>query len=83
VVAALVDELIVALGQFQRDGLLPFMQAWRDADALHGAEARVSLGDKLHRGIARGIDAEGALMLETPAGVLRFISGEVSVRSAG
>ena len=82
VVAALIDELVVALGQFQRDGLLPFVQAWRDADALHGAETRVSLGDKQHRGIARGIDAEGALMLETPTGVLRFISGEVSVRSA-
>ena len=83
VVAALVDELIAALGQFQRDGLSPFVQAWRDADALHGVEARVSLGDKQHRGIARGIDADGALVLETPAGVLRFISGEVSVRPGG
>jgi BirA family biotin operon repressor/biotin-[acetyl-CoA-carboxylase] ligase len=43
----------------------------------------VSLGDRQHRGIARGIDADGALMLETPGGVLRFISGEVSVRSGG
>ena len=67
----------------QREGLAPFVQAWRDADALHGAEARVSLGDKQHRGIARGIDADGALVLETPGGVLRFISGEVSVRPGG
>jgi BirA family biotin operon repressor/biotin-[acetyl-CoA-carboxylase] ligase len=80
VVAALIDELMAALAQFQRDGLLPFVPAWRDADALHGAETRVSLGDKQHRGIARGIDADGALMLETPSGVLRFVSGEVSVR---
>ena len=82
VVAALIDALIVALAAFQSEGLLPFVQAWRDADALHGAEARVTVGEALHRGIARGIDADGALMLETPAGVMRFISGEVSVRPA-
>jgi BirA family biotin operon repressor/biotin-[acetyl-CoA-carboxylase] ligase len=80
VIAALIDELIVSLELFQREGLRPFIQAWREADALHGAEARVTFGDTLHRGIARGIDADGALMLETPAGVLRFISGEVQVR---
>ena len=32
------------------------------------------------RGVARGIDAHGALLVETPEGVRRFISGEVSVR---
>jgi BirA family biotin operon repressor/biotin-[acetyl-CoA-carboxylase] ligase len=80
VVAALIEELILALEAFQREGLLPFIQAWRDADALHGAQAQVVIGETQHRGIARGIDADGALMLETPAGVLRFISGEVTVR---
>jgi biotin-(acetyl-CoA carboxylase) ligase len=29
---------------------------------------------------ARGIDSHGALLVETPAGVRRFISGEVTVR---
>lgn len=82
VVAALIDELILALEAFQREGLLPFIQAWRDADALYGAQAQVVLGEAQHRGIARGIDADGALLLETPAGVLRFISGEVTVRAA-
>jgi BirA family biotin operon repressor/biotin-[acetyl-CoA-carboxylase] ligase len=82
VVAALIEELIAALDAFQREGLLPFIQAWRDADALHGAETQVVIGKAQHRGIARGIDADGALMLETPAGVLRFVSGEVSVRPA-
>jgi hypothetical protein len=30
--------------------------------------------------VARGIDAHGALLVETHEGVKRFISGEVSVR---
>lgn len=80
VAAAIIDELIVALEVFQQDGLQPFLEEWRNADAMHGAAARVTLGDTIHRGIARGVDAEGALLLETPTGLLRFISGEVSVR---
>jgi BirA family biotin operon repressor/biotin-[acetyl-CoA-carboxylase] ligase len=44
---------------------------------------RVVVGEDVHRGLARGIDVDGALMLETPAGLLRFISGEVSVRPDG
>ena len=35
---------------------------------------------EITRGVARGIDAHGALLVETPAGVRRFISGEVTVR---
>jgi biotin-(acetyl-CoA carboxylase) ligase len=30
--------------------------------------------------MARGIDVHGALLLETPAGVQRFIAGDVTVR---
>jgi biotin-(acetyl-CoA carboxylase) ligase len=33
------------------------------------------------RGIARGIDMHGALVVETPQGVRRFISGDVTVRA--
>jgi BirA family biotin operon repressor/biotin-[acetyl-CoA-carboxylase] ligase len=53
---------------------------WRHADALHGVAVRVMVGETIHKGLARGIDAGGALMLETPGGLLRFISGEVSLR---
>ncbi len=80
VAAALIDQLINALEAFQRNGLQSFVNEWRDADALHGAAVRVSVGDTVHRGIARGIDADGALVLDTPTGLLRFISGEVSLR---
>ncbi len=31
-------------------------------------------------GTARGVDAEGALLLDTGAGVRRFVSGEASLR---
>ena len=38
-------------------------------------------GVAVARGIARGIDVHGALVVETPQGVRRFISGDVTVRA--
>jgi BirA family transcriptional regulator, biotin operon repressor / biotin---[acetyl-CoA-carboxylase] ligase len=66
--------------QFERQGLKPFIEEWRSADALRGRAVNVSAADGNARGIARGIDLHGALMVETPQGVRRFISGDVSVR---
>ena len=43
-------------------------------------EVNVENAGEITRGVARGIDAHGALLVETPSGVQRFISGEVTVR---
>jgi BirA family biotin operon repressor/biotin-[acetyl-CoA-carboxylase] ligase len=78
--AALVSACAGGLVQFERQGLKPFIEEWRSADALRGKAVNVSAADGLARGIARGIDLHGALMVETPQGVRRFISGDVTVR---
>jgi BirA family biotin operon repressor/biotin-[acetyl-CoA-carboxylase] ligase len=78
--AALVSACVTGLRAFEREGLKPFIEDWRAADALRGRPVSVSAADGLARGVARGIDLRGALMLETPAGVRRFISGDVTVR---
>ncbi|HYB65249.1 MAG TPA: biotin--[acetyl-CoA-carboxylase] ligase [Steroidobacteraceae bacterium] len=79
--AGLIGECLRGLTGFERDGLKPFLEEWRGADALRGrpVEVRAAEGTTT-RGFARGIDVHGALMLETPAGVKRFISGDVTVR---
>ncbi|MBV8878258.1 MAG: biotin--[acetyl-CoA-carboxylase] ligase [Gammaproteobacteria bacterium] len=78
--AALLSACVGGLAAFAREGLKPFVEDWRAADALRGRAVSVSAADGVARGIARGIDLRGALMLETPAGLRRFISGDVSVR---
>jgi BirA family biotin operon repressor/biotin-[acetyl-CoA-carboxylase] ligase len=80
VVAALLARLIPALESFPRLGLTPHLQNWHDCDALRDQEVRVENAGEITRGLARGVDAHGALLVETPAGVRRFISGEVTVR---
>lgn len=80
IAAAIIDKLLEALPQFQDSGFRSFAEEWRTADALAGTPVRVLVGDEIYKGIARGIDEDGALVLETPGKVLRFTSGEVSVR---
>ena len=78
--AALVSGCLEGLLEFERSGLKPFIEDWRCADALRGRTISVSAPQGVARGVARGIDVRGALLVETPQGVRRFISGDVSVR---
>jgi BirA family transcriptional regulator, biotin operon repressor / biotin---[acetyl-CoA-carboxylase] ligase len=82
VAAGLIEACVQGLLAFEREGLKPFMAEWRDADALRGQPVEVSASDGVAKGLARGIDLHGALLLETRDGVRRFISGDVTVRPA-
>ena len=81
VAASLISSFVHGLLQFERHGLKEFVQRWMDADVLHGRPVSVTALDGFTKGVARGIDLEGALLVETPQGLLRFISGDVSVRA--
>lgn len=80
IVAALLARLLPVLDDFPRHGLTPHLARWNEYDALMGREVSVENLGETTRGVARGIDAHGALLVETPAGVQRYVSGEVTVR---
>jgi len=80
VAAAILARLVLALEAFPRQGLTPLLPDWQRRDALQDREVRIENAGEITRGVARGIDAHGALLVETPGGVQRFVSGEVSVR---
>jgi BirA family biotin operon repressor/biotin-[acetyl-CoA-carboxylase] ligase len=82
VAGALVDSCVRGLLEFERDGLRPFVENWRDSDALQGkmVDVRGAVGE-VTRGLARGVDLHGALLVETAEeGLKKFVSGDVSVR---
>jgi BirA family transcriptional regulator, biotin operon repressor / biotin---[acetyl-CoA-carboxylase] ligase len=81
VAGAILDEVLSMLDQFEREGFAAFREGWAALDALSGRPARVLLGGAVISGIARGVDPDGALLLETPAGMRRFVSGEASLRA--
>ena len=80
IAAQVIESCAGGLLDFERDGLRPFMDEWRHADALRGRAVTVLNGDERTRGLARGVDVTGALLVEAPQGVRKFVAGEVSVR---
>jgi BirA family transcriptional regulator, biotin operon repressor / biotin---[acetyl-CoA-carboxylase] ligase len=81
VAAGLISVCVKGLLEFERQGLKPFIEEWRAADALRGRPVSVSGAEGTARGLARGIDLHGALVIETPQGLRRFMSGDVTVRA--
>lgn len=82
----LVTELLDALEALSVDyelyGFAPYRDEWRDADCLVGKPVRVDEASHSILGTARGIDADGALLLETTGEPRRrIISGDISVRA--
>ena len=78
--AALVNELALALEEFASRGLAGFSDEWRDADALAGQPVRILQGTQAVEGYARGVDTDGALLVDSGGMRRRVVSGEVSVR---
>ena len=81
--AGLLEELAELFAGYATAGFAPYRADWRAADYLRGR--RVTLDDPAGgvSGTAVGIEADGALLIETGAGARRrVISGDVSVRRA-
>ena len=65
---------------FERHGFGAFRDEWRALDALRGRPARVLHAPGVVEGIARGVDEDGGLLLESGGRLDKFMSGEVSLR---
>lgn len=79
-VAQLADALLAVLPQFETEGLSPFLAKWRGLDAYRDASVQLQLGDRQVAGVARGVDDQGALLVEQDGKLQRYYSGEISLR---
>jgi BirA family biotin operon repressor/biotin-[acetyl-CoA-carboxylase] ligase len=80
---AVLDSLLPALAEFERDGLAAFAARWRAFDVLAGHPVQVIDGANRLEGVALGIDDTGALRVQHPGGNVRhWHGGEVSLRAA-
>jgi BirA family transcriptional regulator, biotin operon repressor / biotin---[acetyl-CoA-carboxylase] ligase len=83
VAAALIGALAACLERAPEGLGARALARWRQRDVLRDTPVRIVDGVPGLRGVARGLDASGALWLETPDGRRhRVTSGEVSVRPA-
>lgn len=79
--AMLIGEVVGAYSRFQDGGFADFAEEWMRFDQVRGRPVRLQLPDGTVAGIARGVDATGALLLETEDGrASAYLGGEVSLR---
>lgn len=78
--ATLLKELRPALLHFEKEGLAPFITRWRGLDNFLDRPVKLLIGDQEIHGIERGIDQQGALLLEQEGIIKPYIGGEISLR---
>jgi BirA family transcriptional regulator, biotin operon repressor / biotin---[acetyl-CoA-carboxylase] ligase len=69
--------LLQAIKVFEQQGFQPFVAGFDERDALNGVNVTLSDGTN---GVAQGVDAGGALQVQTEHGLKAISSAEVSVR---
>lgn len=80
--AELLHGLHECLARYTVKGFEPYRHEWLGLDALRDREVHVPDTDPKVRGIGRGIDAQGAFLIETPQGLKALHGGDVSLRAS-
>jgi BirA family biotin operon repressor/biotin-[acetyl-CoA-carboxylase] ligase len=80
--AELIKALRHSLEQFESEGLSPFIKRWDRLDNFLNRRIKLLIGDREIYGVNRGINAQGALLLEIDGEIKSFIGGEISLRPA-
>lgn len=78
----LINELRSALMTFEQEGLAPFLARWERLDNFIHRQVKLIIGEREIYGISRGIDQQGALLLEQDGAVKPWMGGEISLRGA-
>lgn len=78
--AALLRELHATLARFDSAGFSAVASQWSRFDVARDAAVRVLNGETVLEGIARGVDHNGALLVDAADGRHRLHAGEVSLR---
>jgi len=80
-VAAVLEENVALLAGFARNGFASLREEYLAADVLRDRPVQVlGGGANVAGGVARGVDADGALLVEHEGRLHAVIAGEVSVR---
>lgn len=80
--ANLLSSLAEALVQFEHEGLGAFTHRWNALHAYAGhAVTIIDNGKLLHEGVAVGVDDTGRFLLDTAAGRIAVMAGDVSLRA--
>lgn len=81
--AALLVELAAMLDRFAETGFAGLRENWLVCHAWQDRTVRIVRDGRIEaEGVCCGVDAEGTLLVRTPEGIRRCLSGDVSLRAA-
>lgn len=80
IASLILNELVDALEIFSAKGLDAFINDWMQFDMVASKHVQLYQGKQVISGVAKGVDANGALLIEYNGKVKSFYAGEVSVR---
>lgn len=80
IASKVLEHLLVGFEQYELQGFSAFIERWRAYDGLSGRPIVLTHGMQTIEGVAKGVDADGALLVQQENGLHRYHSGEVSVR---
>lgn len=79
--AEVVSCLKKAIIEFEKEGLSAFIDRWNRLDNFANRQVKLLIGDNIVRGIAKGINDNGALLLEQEGALSAYVGGEISLRA--
>ena len=82
ILAEFLNSFETVFNEWERAGgtLRPFMEYWNRHDLLAGKAIVIKQGEQMEEGVARGIDDEGRLLLETAIGMKLIHAGDVHLK---
>lgn len=80
-VAEMIKVLKISLKTFEQSGLSPFIERWNNLDNFAHRPVKLLIGEKVIRGIAKGINEHGALLLDENGTIKTYVGGEISLRA--
>lgn len=77
----IINSLYKELQLFESEGLKPFMTRWFVLDYFVNRQIKLVIGNKEIHGISRGIDNQGALLLDQYGQIKSCVIGEMSIKA--
>ena len=76
----ILSHLMALLTEFESSGFNAFVDRWHQHDCFISQHVQLQMGQRQVKGIAKGVDAQGGLLLEVEQQVQSFFGGEISLR---
>ena len=76
----LIYQLVIRLSRYQKEGLASMLEEWHDQDFYLNKRVKLLTGERTTKGICRGVNNQGALLLEVDGQIKPIYGGEVSLR---